>query len=202
MTAIARRRAEALGLRAVDARVLDLKRIDEPDDAFDVVLCREGLMLVPDPVRAAREIRRVLRPGGRWRSASGGPRAANPWLGLVFDAVSAQLGAPMPPPGVPRHPLPRRSRPARRGHIRGRARRRGDRRAAHALPSRHDGRVVVTDSRARRSAGAALGGAGAGAGRAVARARGAGSFPIPRAGRAGLPGGQPSRQRARARFRR
>ena len=30
-----------------------------------------------------------------------GPRARNPWLGLVLDAVSAQLGRPIPPPGVP-----------------------------------------------------------------------------------------------------
>ena len=30
-----------------------------------------------------------------------GPRERNPWLGLVFDAVSAQTGAPVPPPGVP-----------------------------------------------------------------------------------------------------
>jgi hypothetical protein len=28
-------------------------------------------------------------------------REQNPWLGLVFDALSAQLGAPVPPPGVP-----------------------------------------------------------------------------------------------------
>ena len=28
-------------------------------------------------------------------------RERNPWLGLVFDAVSAQTGAPVPPLGVP-----------------------------------------------------------------------------------------------------
>src|SRR5947209_6221299 len=104
MTAIAGRRAHALGLHAVEARVLDLEEIDEPDETFDVVFCREGLMLVADPVRAAREIRRVLRPGGRLVLSVWGPRRENPWLGLVFDAVGAQLGAPMPPPGVP-HPF-------------------------------------------------------------------------------------------------
>jgi hypothetical protein len=30
-----------------------------------------------------------------------GPRERNPWLGLVFDAVSAHTGMPVPPPGVP-----------------------------------------------------------------------------------------------------
>ena len=30
-----------------------------------------------------------------------GPRARNPWLGLIFDAVGEQLGTPIPPPGVP-----------------------------------------------------------------------------------------------------
>jgi SAM-dependent methyltransferase len=104
MTAVAGRRAEALGLDAVATRVLDLEQIDEADAAFDVVLCREGLMLVAEPVRAAREIRRVLKPGGRLALTVWGPRADNPWLALVFDAVGAQLGTPMPPPGLP-HPF-------------------------------------------------------------------------------------------------
>jgi SAM-dependent methyltransferase len=104
MTAIAAARAVALGLGNVSTRVLDLERIAEPDASYDVVLCREGLMLVPDPARAAREIRRVLRPGGRVALAVWGPRARNPWLGIVFDTVSTQLGAPTPPPGIP-HPF-------------------------------------------------------------------------------------------------
>jgi SAM-dependent methyltransferase len=101
MTAIARERAQALGLTNVETRELELEAIDEPDASYDVVLCREGLMLVPDPARAAREIARVLRPGGRAGIAVWGPRERNPWLGVVFDSVSAQLRAPMPPPGVP-----------------------------------------------------------------------------------------------------
>jgi SAM-dependent methyltransferase len=36
-----------------------------PDRTFDVVYCQFGLMFVPEPVRALREMRRVLRPGGR-----------------------------------------------------------------------------------------------------------------------------------------
>ena len=101
MTAIASARADALGPGNVTTSVLDLERIEQPDGSYDVVLCREGLMFAPDPARAAREIRRVLRPGGRVALAVWGPRDRNPWLGVVLDAVSAQLGKPVPPPAIP-----------------------------------------------------------------------------------------------------
>jgi len=101
MTAIAAARATALGLGNVRTLTLDLDDLDQPDLAYDVVLCREGLMFALDPAHALAEIRRVLRPGGRVALAVWGPRARNPWLSLVFDAVSSQLGAPVPPPGIP-----------------------------------------------------------------------------------------------------
>jgi len=104
MVAVAAGRARAAGLANVAGKVIDLEQIDEPGASFDVVLCREGLMLVPDPQLGAREIRRVLRPGGRVAITVWGPRELNPWLGVVFDAVSEQLGTPMPPPGTP-HPF-------------------------------------------------------------------------------------------------
>jgi SAM-dependent methyltransferase len=99
MTAIAAARAR--GRVNVGARVLDVEAIDEPDASYDVVLCREGLMFATDPARAAGEVLRVLRPDGRTAIAVWGPRERNPWLGLVFDAVAAQLEREVPPPGVP-----------------------------------------------------------------------------------------------------
>ena len=101
MTAIAAARGAELGLRNVAFRRLDLERVDEPDASYDVVLCREGLMFALEPARAVGEIRRVLRPGGRVAIAVWAARDRNPWLGLVMDVVSAQIGAPVPPPGIP-----------------------------------------------------------------------------------------------------
>ena len=36
-----------------------------PDQRYDVVLCQMGLMFIPDRLAAVREMRRVLKPGGR-----------------------------------------------------------------------------------------------------------------------------------------
>ena len=101
MTAIAAARAGALGLAHVRSLELDIEEIAQPDASYDVVLCREGLMFVTDHAAGAREIARVLRPGGRAAIAVWAERERNPWLGLVFDAVSEQVGRPVPPPGVP-----------------------------------------------------------------------------------------------------
>jgi SAM-dependent methyltransferase len=102
MVAVAAGRARERGLEAVvSVRTLDLEAIDEPDGSFDVVLSRMGLMLVPEPERAASEIARVLEPGARAAVAVWAAREANPWLAVLLDAIGSQFGATIPPPGVP-----------------------------------------------------------------------------------------------------
>lgn len=58
-------------------------------------------MFALDPGRAAHEVARVLRPGGRVAFAVWGPRDRNPWLGILADAIQEHTGLPVPPPGVP-----------------------------------------------------------------------------------------------------
>jgi SAM-dependent methyltransferase len=101
MTAIAAQRAKDRGLTNVSTRVLELEDVDEPDAAYDAVLCREALMLLPEPDRGAAEIRRVLRPGGRAVLSVWGAPDRNPWIGAMTDALSDQFGVPFPPPGIP-----------------------------------------------------------------------------------------------------
>ena len=76
MTTIAEKRASEMGMTNVRTAVLDLEDIDQPDESYDVVLCREGLMFAVEPERAAREIHRVLRPGGRIAIAVGDRESA------------------------------------------------------------------------------------------------------------------------------
>jgi SAM-dependent methyltransferase len=101
MVAIAAARAAAAGHDHLTARRLDLEALDVSDASVDAVVCREGLMLVPEPARALAEIGRVLRPGGRVAVAVWGPRADNPWVAALLDAVAGHLGVEVPPPGIP-----------------------------------------------------------------------------------------------------
>jgi ubiquinone/menaquinone biosynthesis C-methylase UbiE len=60
MLAVARRKAPALEWRLARAESLPFA-----DAAFDAVVCQFGLMFFEDRAGALREMRRVLRPGGR-----------------------------------------------------------------------------------------------------------------------------------------
>ena len=98
-TAVAR--AHTHGFSNVHGRRLDIEDIAEPDATFDLVYCRDGLQFALDPPRAVTEIARVTEPGGRAAVAVWAERDRNPWLGLVLDVLSEQLGQPVPPPGIP-----------------------------------------------------------------------------------------------------
>jgi len=44
--------------------VSDITSIPEPDASFDAIMCVEVLEHVPDPIRAVKELNRLLKPGG------------------------------------------------------------------------------------------------------------------------------------------
>ena len=62
--AIAREQALAEGVDNLHFRIDDIYGLDCADSAFDVVFAHQLLQHLTDPVRALREMRRVLRPGG------------------------------------------------------------------------------------------------------------------------------------------
>jgi 2-polyprenyl-3-methyl-5-hydroxy-6-metoxy-1,4-benzoquinol methylase len=101
MVAVAEQQATDQGITNVSFEQLDLERIEQPDDSYDVVLCREGIMLVPEPARAAAEIRRVLRPGGRVALSVWASPEQNPWLTAMLQGLGKHFGGTFPPPGMP-----------------------------------------------------------------------------------------------------
>ena len=95
MVEAARRAGDELGLANVEYRVLDSERLDLPDASVDGVLSRFGYVLKGDPPPALAEVRRVLRPGGRFAFSVWAERERNPWM-TVPAAVMVDLGH-MPP---------------------------------------------------------------------------------------------------------
>ena len=108
MLTLARQRVAALGLANVTFQEGRGEAIPAADSAFDAVLASLSLMYVIDRAAAAREIARVLRPGGRFVAAV--------WAGLeqcdiVWFQQTAGRFAPTPPvsgvgPGALADPTP------------------------------------------------------------------------------------------------
>ena len=86
-----RARAEHLEVQfqAADAEALPFK-----DASFDAVLSTFGVMFAPDQAKAAAELARVCRPGGRIGMANWTPESL---VGQMFKALGKQLP---PPAGV------------------------------------------------------------------------------------------------------
>jgi ubiquinone/menaquinone biosynthesis C-methylase UbiE len=87
MVAAARRGAEARGLTNVDCRVMDAQALDLDDDSVDGAISRLGLMLVPDPAAAFRELRRVVRSGGTVAYTVIGAPDQNAWMAVMMGAL-------------------------------------------------------------------------------------------------------------------
>jgi len=62
MVEAARQGAAARGLHNVEFLIMDAQQIELPAASVNGVVCRFGLMLMPEPERALAEVRRVLRP--------------------------------------------------------------------------------------------------------------------------------------------
>jgi SAM-dependent methyltransferase len=87
MLEVARARARELGIDNVEFKQLELEWIDLPTASVDAVLCRWGVMLTVDPAAALREMRRVLKAGGRAALAVWAPPEDNPWGTIPTRAV-------------------------------------------------------------------------------------------------------------------
>ncbi len=82
----------ALAAKAAPGAVLqqgDAASLPFDDGSFDAVVCNFGMMHLPDQPAALREIRRVLRPGGRFLMATWAAPENSPAFGTVFAAIKA-----------------------------------------------------------------------------------------------------------------
>jgi SAM-dependent methyltransferase len=79
-------------------QVADAEQLPYPDHSFDVALSSFGVMFAPNQERAASELLRVVRPGGRIGLASWTPEG---FVGRLFELMSRFV----PPPAGLRSPM-------------------------------------------------------------------------------------------------
>jgi SAM-dependent methyltransferase len=98
MLGVARDSSAGLGLRNIKYLEGRAEAIPAEDSSFDVVLACLSMMFVIDRDAGAREIARVLKPGGRFVAAV--------WAGaeqcdlVLFQQTAARFAGPPPVPGV------------------------------------------------------------------------------------------------------
>jgi ubiquinone/menaquinone biosynthesis C-methylase UbiE len=103
MLSIAKKRAKSLGLRhVVEFKEGDAEMIDLPASTFDAVLCRWGLMFLPDLKAGLSNIyRSIVDGGGRLAAAVWASPDKVPFIALALNTVVKETNSPPPPTGTP-----------------------------------------------------------------------------------------------------
>ena len=108
MLEVAKEEAASQGL----TNVLDFQVVKDEtlsifsDNTFDSVVCRNGLMFMPHPVRALRACLRVLKPGGKASFTVWGSPDKSPIMGALMNTLSKHVpDMKQPAPGTPGGPF-------------------------------------------------------------------------------------------------
>jgi ubiquinone/menaquinone biosynthesis C-methylase UbiE len=91
----------AHGITNLDAKVADAEHLPFSNAEFDRVTCRFGIMFLPDIQTALKEIRRVLKPAGRFSFLVWGPLEENPIFSSTILPFMKHVNVPPPPPDAP-----------------------------------------------------------------------------------------------------
>ncbi|HET7119507.1 MAG TPA: class I SAM-dependent methyltransferase [Hanamia sp.] len=101
MLNVARENASKRGITNVEFQTCDVSELPFADNTFDAVSCRMGFMFFPDMLLAAKEIRRVLKPGGRFCTAVWSGPEKNFWVTAIGGTINKNMQLSPPPPGAP-----------------------------------------------------------------------------------------------------
>ena len=101
MLDIARERASKKHITNVEFQACDVCDLPFADNTFDGVSCRMGFMFFPDMFLAAKEILRVLKPGGRIATSVWSAAEKNFWVTAIRETINKNMQLPIPPPESP-----------------------------------------------------------------------------------------------------
>ncbi|MDQ3291377.1 MAG: class I SAM-dependent methyltransferase [Bacteroidota bacterium] len=101
MLTVARENAAKKGITNIETKVSDVTELPFEDETFDAVSCRLGFMYFPDMQAAAKEMARVLKPGGRLATAVWSTPDKNFWGTATMGIINKNMQLPPPSPGAP-----------------------------------------------------------------------------------------------------
>jgi len=101
MVEAARQEANRRGLRNVQFRQCTADSLPFPDNSFDVLVCRLGVMFFRDSFGSMREMLRVVRPGGSLTFAVWYKSEVNPFCYLLSGVMDQHVKAPAPDEDAP-----------------------------------------------------------------------------------------------------
>ncbi len=101
MLEVARENAARKGLTNYTTVACDISELPFGEGTFDGVSCRMGFMFFPDMLTAAREMYRVLKPGGRLSTAVWGAPDRNFWVSGFMKVMAGNIDMPKLPPDAP-----------------------------------------------------------------------------------------------------
>jgi SAM-dependent methyltransferase len=101
MVEAARANAQQRGLANMQFQQCAADSLPFPDNSFDVVVSRLGVMFFPDTIAAMRELLRVLKPNGRMAFAVWGKSDVNPFCYLVTRVMDQHVQSPAADPDAP-----------------------------------------------------------------------------------------------------
>lgn len=101
MLAVAKENAHRRGISNIEIFPCDVCEMPFEDNTFDAISCRFGFMFFPDMLLAAKEMARVLKPGGRIATSVWNIPEKNFWITAILGTINKNMELPPPPPGAP-----------------------------------------------------------------------------------------------------
>jgi ubiquinone/menaquinone biosynthesis C-methylase UbiE len=97
MISLAAELARKQGITNIEFREANAESLPFPDQSYDALTCRFGVMFFPDLPKALRECLRVLKPGARASFVAWGKRE-QPFFTATAGVLMKHLPSPPPPP--------------------------------------------------------------------------------------------------------
>ena len=101
MLEVAVENANRRGIENFETINCDICDLPFPDNSFDAISCRFGFMFFPDMLLAAKEMVRVLKPGGRIAVTVWNEPEKNLWATSVLSIVNKNMNIEPSPQGAP-----------------------------------------------------------------------------------------------------